>query len=181
MKLNDTHYEKFTPRERLALFYEAMGRKDYAEADRLADTCERKSYRMQDSAYLQSLQHIHVFCLYTLLFIEEAKSRAGAVLGMLLFAQEKGSKRLRDEAIVAYIATVGEILGTWEAWREFCATAAVDPEAVMRTCWGNVPDWINSYPLSDEIKPIKADPEAKARMLNLLMGRWRVIQDQLAA
>jgi hypothetical protein len=30
---------------------------------------------------------------------------------------------------------------------------------------------------SDLPKTIKADPEAKAGMLNLFMGHWRVIQD----
>jgi predicted secreted protein len=181
MKLTDTLYGKFTPRERLALFYEAMARKDYAEADRLADTCERKSYRMQDAAYLQNLQYIHLSCLYALLSISEAESRAVAALALLIHAQEKAIKQRRDNAIDAYIAAVGEILGTWEAWREFCATAGVDPESVMRTCWGNVPEWINNYPFSDVIEEIEADPEAKARALDLFMRHWRVIQAQHAA
>ena len=181
MKLNDALYEKFTPRERLALFYEAMARKDYGEADRLADTCERKSYRMQDAAYLQNLQYIHLSCLHALLMISEAKSRAVGALGLLVHAHEKAVKKRRDKAIDVYIAAMGEILGTWEAWREFCATAGVDPDSVMRTCWGGVPHWINEHPLSGIPNPIKADPEAKAEALGLFMRRWREIQDQVAA
>lgn len=182
MNLNDRLYEKFTPRERLALFYEAMARKDYAEADRLADTCERKSYRMQDAAYLQNLQYIHLSCLNALLMMSEAKQRAIAALGMLIHAKEKkGTQELRDKAIDIYIATIAQMLGTREAWWEFCATAGVDPESVMRTCWGDVPHWINEQLLSDIPEPIKADPDAKAEALGLFMRRWREIQDQNAA
>jgi len=178
MKLSDTLYEKFTPRERLALFYEAMSRKDYAEADRLADTCERKSYRMQDAAYLQNLQYIHLSCLHALLAISEAESRVAAAGALMLLAKEKDTKKIRD-ALRIYAAAIREILGIWEAWQEFCATAGVDPNSVMQTCWGGVPRIVEGYPLidSDLPKTIKADPEAKAGMLNLFMGHWRVIQD----
>ena len=182
MILTDKLYETFTPRERLALFFDAMARKDYAEVDRLTDTCERKSYRMQDAAYLQNLQCISMSCLHALLMISEAKSRAVAALGILIHAQEKKArKKLRDNAIDAYVATIGEILGMWEAWREFCATAGVDPESVMRTCWGSVPHWIDEQSLLGIPEPIKADPEAKAGALDLFMRHWRVIQDQHAA
>jgi hypothetical protein len=181
MILTDKLYETFTPRERLALFFDAMARKDYAEVDRLTDTCERKSYRMQDAAYLQNLQYVHVSCLHALLMISGAKFRAMAALGVLVHAHNKKAlKKLRDKAIDVYIAAIGQILGTWEAWREFCAMAGVDPEAVMRTCWGSVPQWINDPPL-DIPDPIEADPEAKAVALDLFMRHWRVIQDQHAA
>src|ERR1035437_3386979 len=143
MMLTDKLYETFTPRERLALFYEAMARKDYAEAERLADTCERKSYRMREASFQQNMQYIHMSCLHALLLIEDAKYRAMAALGVLIYAQVKAHKKRRDSAIDVYIAMIGKILGTWAAWCEFCATAGVDPEAVMQTCWGNVPDWIN--------------------------------------
>ena len=180
MKLSDTLYEKFTPRERLALFYEAMARKDYAEADRLADTCERKSYTMQDAAYLQNLQYIHLSCLHALLSISEAESRAAAAAAMMLLAKDKDAEKRRED-LHRYAAAIREILGIWEAWREFCATAGVDPEAVMRTCWGNVPRILGEHPLSDLLKPFKPDPEAKAGMLDLFMGRWREIQNHHAA
>ena len=181
MKLRDTLYEKFTPRERLALFFDAMARKDFSEVDRLTGTCEQRSYRMLDAAYQQNLQYVHVSCLHALLLIEAAKFRAMAALAVLIHTQEKrGRKKLRDEAIDVYIVTIGRILGTWEAWREFCAIAGVDPEAVMRTCWGGAPSWINDPPL-DIPDPIEADPEAKAVALDLFTRHWRVIQDQHAA
>lgn len=179
MELTDTLYEKFTPRERLALFYEAMARKDYPEADRLADTCERKRYIMQDAAYLQRLQYIHVSCLNALLAISEAELRATAVAASMLLAKEKDTGKIPN-ALPIFAAAIGEILGIWEAWQEFCATAGVDPVCVIKTCWGAVPRIVEGYPLidADQPKPIKADPEAKAGMLNLLMGHWRVIQNQ---
>jgi hypothetical protein len=46
VKLTDTHYQKFSPRERIALFSDAMGRRDGAEADRLIDICPEKTYRI---------------------------------------------------------------------------------------------------------------------------------------
>jgi|ERR1035437_8086547 hypothetical protein len=180
MKLRDTLYEKFTPRERLGLFYAAMARKDFSEVDRLADTCERKSYRMREASFQQNMQYIHMSCLHAILLIEGAKFRAMAALGVLIYAQVKAHKKRRDEAIDVYIAMIGKVLGTWEAWCEFCAIAGVDPEAVMQTCWGSAPSWINDPPL-DIPDPIEADPEAKALALDLFMRHWRVIQDQHAA
>ena len=181
MKLTDTLYEKFTPRERLALFYEAMARKDYAEADRLADTCERKSYKMQDAAYLQNLQYIHVSCLHALLAISEAESRAAAAAALALIAKTDDPMRPRDDAMRGYVSALREILGIWEAWREFCAIAGVNPESVMRTCWGGLPRMIGERPPSELTKTIAADPEAKAGMLELFMNRWQTLQVQNAA
>lgn len=180
MKLSDTLYENFTSRERLALFYEAMSRKDYAEADRLADTCEHKSYKMQDAAYLQSMQYIHLSCLHALLAISEAESCAAAAGVSMLLTKKKNTKEFRH-ALCIYAASIRQILGIWEAWQEFCATAEVDPKSVMRTYWGGVPRIVEGYPLidSDLLKTIKADPEAKAEMLDLFMGQWRVIQSHL--
>lgn len=72
-----------------------MARKDHAEADRLADTCERTSYKMQDAAYLQNLQYIHMSCLYALLSISEAELRAAAAAASMLLAKAKDLKRNR--------------------------------------------------------------------------------------
>lgn len=182
MKLNEKLYEKFTPRERLALFFEALARKDHAEADRLADTCERKSYRMPDAAYLQNLQYVHVCCLIALLSISEEESRVTAAGVAMLLANKKDTKQ-SHHAIGIYVAAIRHILGIWEAWQKFCATAEVDPISVMRACWGGVPRIVEGYPLldSDLPKTIKADPETKAEMLGLFIRRWRAIQDQNAA
>lgn len=180
MKLNDMLYKKFTPRERLALFYESMARKDFAEADRLADTCERKTYKMPDAAYQQNMQYIHLSCLHALLLIEEQTSQAVAALGLLLLANNTANKKLRADAAESYIAAVSAILGTWEAWREFCATAGVDPQSVMRTCWGCIPNFIAKHPLPNSSTPIVADPEAKAEALGLFMRRWCEIQQNAA-
>src|ERR1700712_904189 len=53
---SDTLYEQFTPTERVTLVLEAMGRRDDAEADKLARTCPRKTYTMGDAAYADRLQ-----------------------------------------------------------------------------------------------------------------------------
>ena len=78
---------------------------------------------------------------------------------------------------------MAEIVGIWEAWQAFCATAGVNAKAVMLGCWGGVPRIIEELEVPDlgMGKIIKADPATKAEMQDMFMGQWHVIQDQWAA
>jgi len=182
MNLNDAHYEKFTTRERLGLLYEALARRDYSEADRLADTCGRKNYKMPDAAYLQNLQYIHMACLQALLAISEAEARAGTAGVAMLLAKERDANPTGD-VLPVYTKAMSEIVGIWEAWQAFCARAGVNPKAVILGCWGRVPRIVEELyaPDSGMAKTIKADSETQAGMLDLFMRQWDTIQDQLAA
>ena len=84
MKLTDKHYEHFKPSERIALFWDAMGRRDFPEADRLIATCPEKTYRMGDAAYTEGVRAIHECCLQALLLIEQAAGSAVKFLGVAL-------------------------------------------------------------------------------------------------
>lgn len=78
---------------------------------------------------------------------------------------------------------MAEIVGIWEAWQAFCATAGGNPKAVMIGCWGRVPRIVEELEVPDSgiAQAIKADPETKTGMLDLFMRQWDAIQDQLAA
>ena len=184
MKLTDAHYEQFTPRERIALFWEAMGRKDLPEADKLIGTCPEKIYRIQDVAYVEGVRAIHYCCLHARLLIEQSGTRLMAAVGLLVMAGkpcDKGSRKRFIKAAYAYGAAAGAILGVWEAWREFCATAGVDPEAVMRASWGSVPQCIAEPLLPELSELVEADAEAKAQARELFRGRWETYQRRTAA
>ncbi len=192
MTLPDTLYERFTPRERIALFYEAMGRRDHAEADRLIDTCPRKTYTMQDTAYCEGVRIVHDACVHALLMIAQAQCKAMALLGIIAAAafgkeDEQVDHLDLSELIERYRLAECEIRGIWEAWREFCATAGVDPEAVMRAGWGSVPKCVTESLAGSVLEAtelaelIEPDAEAKATALELLQGRWKVYLDRTGA
>ena len=146
MKLADTHYEKLSAGERIALFWDAMGRHDHAEADRLIDTCPEKNYRMQDVAYVEGVRAIHDCCLYTLLLIEQAAEKMLSGMGLLvgtLDSKKKDARELADKACEAYGLARARLFGYWEAWCAFCRETGVDPEAVMCASWGGMPVWIS--------------------------------------
>jgi hypothetical protein len=178
VKLTDSHYEKFSSRERISLFWDAMGRGDHAEADRLIDTCPVKTYRIQDLAYLEGVRAIHDCCLHALLMIEQAAGRMLSSMGFALWAidgRRKDASDLADKACDAYALTRGRLLGYWAAWCEFCADVGVDPEAVIRATWGVVPNWITEplfFPEVDDL--IEPDAGAKAMALDLYRHRWSV-------
>lgn len=181
MKAPDSHYERFTPTERIALVFEAMGRRDYTEANRLIGTCPEKHYRMPDAAYSKGVRTIHDCCMHVLLLIEEAGGKAMACLGVMAVAQEskkKGNRKLHAEAAEAYRRALGTIFGYWEAWREFCAEVSVDPAGVVRASWGDIPRCIADPQLPIIQKLIEADPEAKAKTLELFREKWKVHRDR---
>lgn len=184
MRLTETHYEKFTARERIALFWDAMGRKDFPEADRLVATCPEKTYRMNDAEYSEGVRAIHDCCLHALLLIEQATGKVLATLGLLLGSVDAEAGRGRErfaKAADGYCAASERLWGYWEAWREFCAGVNVDPEAVMRAAWGGLPHGIADVVLPELQDEIEPDPEAKAQALELFRARWERYQRRMAA
>jgi hypothetical protein len=51
-------YESLTPRERVVATLEAEARGDQAEARRLVETCPKRTYRMNDAAYAETMRGI---------------------------------------------------------------------------------------------------------------------------
>ena len=182
MKLTDKHYEQFKPSERITLFWDAMGRKDLPEADRLIATCPEKTYRMQDTAYFEGVRAIHDCCLHALLMVEQAAGKAMATLGVLAATADNKApdkRKLFEDAAEAYRIASSRVLGYWDAWREFCVSIGVDPEAVMRASWGSVPTWI-AEPLLPEVgELVEPDQDAKARALELFRGRWETYRRRI--
>jgi hypothetical protein len=145
MKLTDRHYEQFKPLERIALFWDAMGRKDLPEVDRLIATCPEKTYRMSDAAYTEGVRAIHDCCLHALLMIEQASGKALACLSMALataIGESSDENEAFSKSTERYEMARGRALAYWEAWREFCAGVGVDSDAVMRAAWGGAPTFI---------------------------------------
>jgi len=180
VKLSDGHYERFTPKERIALVFEAVARADYTEAERLIQTCPQKSYRMPDMAFSEGIQSIRDCCMQVLLLVERASGKALACLSVLVAAggsEVKDKPDLHSEAVRAHALALAEISGIWAAWQKFCAEVGVDAEVVVRGCSGDLPEWIrdlNTPVLRGVIEP---DPNTQARTLELLHEIWKAHRD----
>lgn len=176
MKAPDNNYDRFTPVERIALVFEALGRQDYIEADRLVGTCAEKYYRMTETAYSMGMSAIHDCCMHALLLIAEDSGRVMAYVGMLVATANSRQRSMRkqfSEAEKAYIHALGKVFGHWTAWQKFCSEVGVDPEAVVRASWGDVPPCVAvCHPLliNGLIVP---DPEIMAQTLGLFRAEWK--------
>lgn len=172
-QIADTHYKNFSPGERIALFYEAMARRDLDEADRLIDTCPTKSYRCMDTAYGEGVRMVYEACFCVRLMIEEANSRM--LLCGALMSAHRDDEAAFDKFADSYVDVAARIKGYWDAWLEFCAQAGVEPEAVMRATWHGLPKAIESPlipELADDLHGHEAYATAKASALSLLNSRW---------
>lgn len=68
-KINDKLYDKFSPQERVDLTIAAFLREDEAEIERLKQTCPRKTYKMIDLDYQDSIkQFLHHYLSFAMLF-----------------------------------------------------------------------------------------------------------------
>ena len=65
------HYETLTPPERFALLVEAMARRDEREADRLEDSCPRRTYRMDDAEFGDRVRRAHLIATAVTLNMRE--------------------------------------------------------------------------------------------------------------
>lgn len=59
MMIKPAVYESLTPRQRVVAAMEAVGRNDTAEADRLRQTCQFKTYRQRDAEFSDRMDAIH--------------------------------------------------------------------------------------------------------------------------
>ncbi len=179
----DGIYWKLTSVERVALVFEALARKDLSEADRLVDTCEMKSYRMADAAYLQRLQVIHLAALHARLLLDQQFANGLAATGVLAYSGlefARKSMKLFSEGVDRLLCVDSQMRGIWLAWKDFCTEAAVDPLKVMEAAWGPVPAHYENgcapLLLSLKRKPREPDTEAYEMAIGLFRRGLDIVE-----
>ncbi|MDB5328918.1 MAG: hypothetical protein JWP03_69 [Phycisphaerales bacterium] len=110
--LGSRHYGTLTAHERFALLVEAMARRDDREADRLGDTCPRRTYRAEDQAFRERMRLASTIANRVCLNL-----RAGlAQIRMAKVFCQQAEKFAGPSAFVARAAFLcGREYGRWEA------------------------------------------------------------------
>lgn len=171
-QVSDNTYRNFTPSERLALFWAAMGRGDEAEADKLNDTCPRAKYMIDDPHYFGALRAVMEMCMYAQLRMAEINTGAAISAAMLLSTADDDEAE-QEKWAEKYAALVANILAIWAAWTEFCQSIGIDGASVMRTFRGGELPAAITFASSPEIREL-ADPdqEQKCLMADFFRHRW---------
>ena len=185
MRQLDPMYEKFTPRERVALMVEALARKDYGEADRLIDTCERKRYEMADASYTEAFRLLHTLALHTRVMLLEKQAAGMACLGALTHYAGKSGRKDRKEfsrLVNRLQQSDSRMSGIWAAWDGFCGRLKVNPEKALAMGWGEVPESFK-HGVAAEVfggelgEVVETDQDAYAMASDFYEHAWKRIED----
>jgi hypothetical protein len=116
------HYASLAPPERFALVVEAMARRDFAEADRLEDSCPRFTYRAEDAEYRDRMRRSFAIAAMACLNMRGGLAQL-RMTGAFSEVCKEFAGTLARFAEVAFL--YGRAYGHWEA-------GAVDRR---RRCW----------------------------------------------
>jgi len=160
---------------------EAMARKDYAEADRIIDTCQRKRYEMADVAYTEGFRCVHLMALYARVMLLEMQSVGMAALGMLAHYKDRKDEEGQEEFSKwcdRLMLADANIQGIWLAWERLCADVRVDAGKAFSMGWSEAPDHfkVGMAKAMLDIEPPEVDQEAYKRALDLFSGYWERVK-----
>lgn len=118
MQIKPMVYENLTARQRVIAVIEAEARDDDAEVKRLVKSCPKKTYRMNEAAFvetIQSLSHLnlHIECM---IYRKVLGVAAGCYLD-------------KDESIERLLQSIADIRGAWEMMLE---SMGIAPEAMRK-------------------------------------------------
>ncbi len=172
MKGLATFYPTLTADERARLFIAAAARRDYAELDRLNDTCPRGHYIAGDPDYARRKIGLMVTALAWSGRTQQAECGVIAALAMLLVAEDCGSDTAAIEEALA--VQFRKHAAQEEAWRRFCADIGIDPEAI-RQAYGieRNPLWAVVIQVAADFDIAAPDEAAIENHLEGLRGTWR--------
>lgn len=186
----DVHdlYSQLSPRERVALWVEAVANNDAEQTRRIFATCPRYSYsNMADMRFTEAAEQLFSMARDAALWMLRMQYYAALVAGGLA-AAKKNDKRLpnatkRLEELQDYV------LGYWDAWCDFCKGQGVNPESAIKLAWGTRPplnDLRDDLGASDEDLERDSDARRLARQqatadLQALWSRVGLITAKLHA
>jgi hypothetical protein len=160
---------------------EAMARKDYAEADRIIDTCKRKRYEVADLAYTEGFRCVHLMAMHARVMLLEMQSIGMATLGLLAHLADRRDEEGQEEFSKwcdRLMCADANIQGIWLAWERFCAEVGVDADKAFSIGWSEVPDHfkVGMAGAMLDIEPPEVDEEAYKRALDLFSGYWERVK-----
>lgn len=171
MKDLSRHYDQLTADERFRLFFDAAGRGDLQEMDRLNDSCPRKKYLTDDWEYMTKK------LWFSMLALNESRAVArlemiGALGLILMLAHEEDDEKT---AVIEPIleAALVQRGATMAAWERFCGEAGVKPESVatLGPCdgqfWSLIEDTVHSAGISPDL-----DEKCVEDRLSRLRDSW---------
>ncbi|HET7098415.1 MAG TPA: hypothetical protein VFJ68_13580 [Casimicrobiaceae bacterium] len=175
MKDLSRHYAQLTSDERFRLFFDAAGRRDVQEMDRLNDSCPRKQYLTDDWEYMIKKVWFSKMALYESRVVARLEMIATLGLVLALAHDEDDERTPVIESILDQALSQRE--ATMVAWERFCAQVGIKPESVGTTLgpsdgqvWSLIEDAIHSAGMSPDLDEQRVQ-ECLARLTELWAER----------
>jgi hypothetical protein len=141
-KLNDRHYEKFTPSERLNMAIAAMAREDIQEVAHLWQTCPTRTYVARDLEYKERfLSFTLVQVRFSDFCVELYNKIAIADVLLNLFDLHKDNPLINKEDLSEMIKKlqksksihIARLKSVFEGVKEFCGEVGLDAEDFFKS------------------------------------------------
>jgi hypothetical protein len=119
MQIKPMVYENLTASQRVIAVIEAEARDDDAEVQRLVKSCPKKTYRMNDAAFVETMQSL----THTTLWVECILQRNAVALMVALFMD-------KEESIDPILQNIADIRAAWE---EVLKSMGINPETLRKS------------------------------------------------
>lgn len=166
MNIKPLIYEKLTARQRVIASFEALAREDEAEARRLIKTCRKKTYTMNDSAYVDRMEALHDIAMAV-----ECDMRGMAICYLMeaWLGNRRGARPGAFEFQSPAIEFLQDMLSIRQAWHDVMKQEGIEP-AIMEKAHASQRhcsvDWL--LRIAEKMK-LKPDPETVAFYKELLV------------
>lgn len=195
------HYGRIEADERFRLELRAAARDDHQEVERLARSCPKSVYRMNDAAFVDRASAARLLAVLVIgeirpHFARAAVLRASAeatkralVLGMEIAHEALDTVPSEDELTEAHEAIgegplgqgfedliasdLAQAAAVWQAFGSTCREEmGVEPTTVIAATFGRGFPPLQTDEL-DQLAAAEADPQAVAGWRDAFVGRWR--------
>jgi len=161
---------------------EALARRDYPEADKIRDTCQRLSYRMADAGFTEGVRCVTELAMMTRIRLLQMMCSGVWNFACVLRSAVRANPDGTDEHMDNLMTVDAKTIGIWLAWDKFCNQLGLDPEkAICLGVWelpasfkvGVTRGMLES---SDPDLDLEPDAETYTEHLDLLQYRWSRVQ-----
>jgi hypothetical protein len=169
------NYALLTNDERFRLFVEAIGRKDLQDADRLDNSCPRKTYKMPDWDYTRKKVRF-VFlaqCHLAELFKFDALAHLALVVQLAHEGEDDGLESAEAAADV-FKKLISVRAAKQAAWERFCDLLGVKPSAIANQLQPQPDDLVGfAESIAEELGVGGFDEDLARRQLSALLDVWQ--------
>ena len=174
MKDLTKNYALLTNDERFRLFVEAIGRNDLQEADRLDNSCLRKTYKIQDWDYTH--RKVRFIFLAQCHLAEILKLDVLAHLALVIRLAHEGDGE--SESVEAAADVFEKLMRVRQAkqigWERFCEKLGVNPSAIANQLHGRSDDLAGfAESIAEELGVGSFDEHVVERQVSALLDVWQ--------